>query len=277
MKEWFKARNIWGAAITAMSDEEAGRLAKAIWTYTMTGERLEIEGAGKGIFALILMTLSQDEERDAEISEKRSRATDSIRKQKASNDTACVLLTSNDIKTNQMISNDDNKNKNKNKNIDKEQESESFISDGEAQKIQSEQNRVFDAALDAGFGLNNSVRASLIRLYANYGLEKMLEGFTACVKYGASNLAYLEAVLKGEPKKAKPKVGVQDYGQRDYSGSQDEILDRQKKEFESRIKGKKVLAQQYEQRDYSGVQDELMAQQDREMEEFMRRRKEETG
>ena len=74
MKEWFKARNVWGAAITALSDEEAGRLVKAIWAYTMNGEVMDIEGAGKGIFAMILMTLAQDEERDNDISAKRSYA-----------------------------------------------------------------------------------------------------------------------------------------------------------------------------------------------------------
>ena len=74
MKEWFKARNIWGAAITALSDEEAGRLAKAIWAFTMDGEIMEIEGAGKGILAMILMTLTQDEEKDNDISAKRSNA-----------------------------------------------------------------------------------------------------------------------------------------------------------------------------------------------------------
>ena len=82
MKEWFKARNIWGAAIQSLSDEESGRLAKAIWSYTMDGEIVPLEGAEKGIFPMILMTLQQDEERDAEISEKRSMATASIRRQR---------------------------------------------------------------------------------------------------------------------------------------------------------------------------------------------------
>ena len=123
MKDWFKARNIWGAAITALSDEEAGRLAKAIWAFTMNGEITEIEGAGKGILAMILLTLGQDAERDDEISVKRSMATAGIRCQKMPDDGKSNQMISNDIKCNQMISNDDNKNKNK--NIDKEKESES--------------------------------------------------------------------------------------------------------------------------------------------------------
>jgi hypothetical protein len=43
------------------------------------------------------------------------------------------------------------------------------------------------------------------------------------VKHGAPNLAYLEACLKGGPK--KPKAGktvpAQEYEQRDYAGAQD--------------------------------------------------------
>lgn len=227
MKDWFKARNIWGAAISALSDEEAGRLAKAIWAYTMNGEIIEIEGAGKGIFAMILLTLGQDAERDDEISEKRSFAS------------KCKQKVSNDIKCNQMISNDDNKNKNKNKNIDKEQESESesIMDDEAAQTIQKEHNRVLDAAEDAGFKMSNTVRASLIALYAENGLEKMLEGFKSCADHGAPNLAYLKACMKGEPKKEKPKVNAQGYDQRDYQDVQDEFTKAQNDRILARLKG----------------------------------------
>ena len=85
MKEWFKARNTWGAAIETLTDDEAGRLMKALWRYTMTGERLSLPGAERGIFALIQMTLSQDEERDSEISGKRASAGALGGKQKVAN------------------------------------------------------------------------------------------------------------------------------------------------------------------------------------------------
>ena len=65
-----------------------------------------------------------------------------------------------------------------------------LIADDEAQGIQLEQNRVLDAAEDAGFQKTNSVRAHLIRLYADYGLARMLEGISSCVTHGAPNLAY---------------------------------------------------------------------------------------
>ena len=80
----------------------------------------------------------------------------------------------------------------------------------------------------------------------------------------------------GRPTKT---VTAQQYEQRDYSGVQDEMLERQRLEIEAKLRakqqGKRVLAQMYEQRDYSGVQAELMAQQDREMEEFMAKQREE--
>ena len=68
MKEWFRARNSWGAAIRTLADEEAGRLMKALWEYTMTGNQVELQGIEKGIFALILFNLEQDEAHDKEVS-----------------------------------------------------------------------------------------------------------------------------------------------------------------------------------------------------------------
>jgi hypothetical protein len=116
--------------------------------------------------------------------------------------------------------------------------SSSFMDEAEATGILLDHNRVIDAAEDAGFKIGNTVRAALIQLYAEHGLDKMLNGIRECVTHGAPNLAYLGAVLKGKSKAKAPL---------------------------------KVLpAQQYEQRDYSGVNDELSAQQDKEMEEWLK-------
>lgn len=125
MKDWFKARNIWGAAITALPDEDAGKLVKALWTYTMTGEETDVDGTCKGIFAMMMMAIKQDEERDKDISEKRSIAG----KSKAQDVYACSeeQVATNDSNCNQMISIVDNKNKNKNKNKSKNKEQESDI------------------------------------------------------------------------------------------------------------------------------------------------------
>ena len=152
-------------------------------------------------------------------------------------------IQSDDANGNQLISDDIKNPRNRIRNTlldNRESLSSSdnaLIADADAHRIQSEQNRVLDAATDAGFKLTNNVIASLTALYADFGLEKMLEGIKSCSEHGVVNMAYLRAVLKGEPKKEKPKV----------------------------------IAQAYGQRDYSGIQDELEAQQDREMEEWMKR------
>ena len=111
--------------------------------------------------------------------------------------------------------------------------SESIINDDDARATQEEHDRVLDAAEDAGFKMSNDVRASLIAMYAQHGLAKVLEGMKSCVKHGAPNLAYLEAVLKAEPKK-KPTiraVPAQGYSQRDYSGEQEDAMRRMIEEY----------------------------------------------
>lgn len=217
MKEWFKARNVWGAAILSLPDEDAGRLAKAIWSYTMSGEIVQIEGAGQGVLAMALMTLKQDEEHEADVSAKRSDAAKSMHMQ------------ANAYKSMHLHANADNKNKNKNKREEKEQESESFMDADDAQAIQKDHDRILDAAEDAGFKMSNDVRATLIALYADNGLNKMLEALRSCVDHGAPNLAYLKAVLKGENK--KKVVNAQKFTQRDYDEVQDEAYKRMIKEI----------------------------------------------
>lgn len=220
MRDWFKARNIWGAAIMSLTDDEAGRLAKALWAFTMNGEIVPLEGAGKGIFALMRITLEQDSIREADISEKRSMATAS-RRQKPSDELKQHQMISIDIKSNQMTSNDDNKNKNKKEESEKEKESESFLSDDAAAQILNDHNAILDAAQNAGFKSSPAERAGLLNLYAVHGLDKMLNGINECVKHSAPNLAYLEAVLKGTGKKPG-----KDYEQRDYTGEQEAALQR---------------------------------------------------
>lgn len=116
MRDWFKARNIWGAAIQTLSDAEAGRLMKALWKYTMTGEQQNLSGSEKAIFALILMTLSQDEEQANDLSRKRAEAGSIGGRQKVANQANATFAT--DEEANQ--SNASNKNKNKEKEKEKE-------------------------------------------------------------------------------------------------------------------------------------------------------------
>ena len=113
MQDWFKARNIWGASIDALSNDEAGRLAKAMWAYTMRGEMRELSGAAGAVFALILMTLQQDEQAMTELSQKRAEAGSKGGKQTQANASKAKQDEANQA-------NADIKIKNKNKSIDKD-------------------------------------------------------------------------------------------------------------------------------------------------------------
>lgn len=225
MREWFKARNVWGGAFSALTDEEAGRLAKAIWAYTMTGEIKELDGAEKGIFAMILMTLGQDEEHDAEVSKKRSQATAGIRKQKISDDdncdqqwsddVNCNQMISNDIKSNQLISNDDNKNKNKSKNKNKEQDKENKFTPPTTDEVA-------DYCKTRGNGIDAEY---FIAYYANRDWKlsngrKMKDWKLAIVTWEKNNFS-------SKPKVIQPKaVTAQSYTQRDYAGEQGDAMRR---------------------------------------------------
>lgn len=107
------------------------------------------------------------------------------------------------------------------------------LNDDDAHAIQEEQNRVLNAAEDAGFKMSNDVRASLIALYAENGLEKMLDGLRSCSEHGAANLAYLRAVLRGSPRRRKPQVAAQDFEQRDYSEVPDQMMNNLANEIEN--------------------------------------------
>ena len=151
-------------------------------------------------------------------------------------DSDCNQLKSIDINCNQMISDDSKcpRNPIQSESLSKSESlslSKTMIADDDAKQIQNDHNRVLDAAEDAGFKMSNDVRAALIALYADHGLAKLLDGLKSCSEHGAVNLAYLRAVLKGEPRKEKPKVIAQDFQQRDYSGVEDEQMEKLKKEM----------------------------------------------
>lgn len=82
-------------------------------------------------------------------------------------------------------------------------EIKSFLDAEDAANINADHDKVLSAAENAGFARNDATRAKLIDLYAVHGLQKVLDGLNSCVEHGVSNVAYLSAVLKGEPKKVK--------------------------------------------------------------------------
>ncbi|MCR5565999.1 MAG: hypothetical protein K6F61_04045 [Clostridiales bacterium] len=101
--------------------------------------------------------------------------------------------------------------------------SESELTDSDAHAIQREQDVILTAAENAGFNKSPMSRAKIVELYAENGKDKMLNAINECVRYGVTNLAYLEAVLRGGPRKAKPRVAAQDFEQRSYDDVQKQL------------------------------------------------------
>ena len=201
----------WLEVTQDLTAEEKGNLIDAVVAYASGAE---YEHLLTGACRVAFRFMKGQVDRNSKISEARSAAGSNKPEQNATKDNKPEQNESNFPKEN---------NNNNNNKKEKEKEKENFIDDDNARAIQSEQNRVLDAAEDAGFLKSNSVRAKLLNLYAVHGLEKMLSAFDSCVKHGAPNIAYLEAVLKGEPKKPskKPQVIAQAYEQRDYATDPD--------------------------------------------------------
>lgn len=62
MDKCFKARLAWRAGIEALSDAEAGRLAKALWRFAETGEEPDLRGNEKFIFVMCAADIRKDGE-----------------------------------------------------------------------------------------------------------------------------------------------------------------------------------------------------------------------
>jgi hypothetical protein len=171
-------------------------------------------------------------------------------------DNNCNQPISNDINCNQGQSDDSKSHRIRNRirnTISDNRNRDSREDDDDLHQVQHDHDKVMTAAEDAGFKMSNDVRASLIALYADYGVDKILEALKSCVEHGATNLAYLKAVLKGTGKKPDD---------RSYAGAENEAHDRLLRMSGIDPKtGKKVDAKDihgYQQRDYSGAQAEAI-------------------
>lgn len=211
MKEWFKARTIWGAAIETLSDAEAGRLMKAIWRYAMSGEQTELTGAEKGIFALVLMTMSQDEAQANAISAKRAEAGSLGGKQKVANAIKCyedVANVANAI------------NKNQNKNIEKDIEKESILTDTK-EKVKRFTPPTLEEVRAYCQERENHVDAQVfVDFYASKGWKvgnSPMKDWKACVRTWERNRSITPVVKQ---------VVAQQYTQRDYSDEDEEAFRR---------------------------------------------------
>ena len=202
LKVWVDFR----PALQPLTDDEKGRLFDAMLNYAATGEEPEsLSGNERFLWAVAKRDIDVAAERDETY--KRNGMKGGRPK----------------TKQNQTEPNHNLQDKTRH-DMTRHDMTLTFIAEDDAAKINEEQNRVLDAAEDAGFKVSNDVRASLIALYADNGLDKMLAGFRSCVEHGVTNLAYLKAVLSGKPK--KDSNPVKDFEQRDYSSEQDAAMER---------------------------------------------------
>lgn len=219
MKEWFKARNIWGAAIQALSDAEAGRLMKALWKYTMTGEQQNLSGSEKVIFALILMTLSQDEEQANDLSRKRAEAGSLGGRQKVANQANATFATTEEA-TQASAS---NKNKNKEKEKEKEYMFDRFWAAYPRHENKQAARKAF-AKVDPDEEL---LLAILTAIEKQKSSSQWQENGGQYIPHPATwlNGRRWEDELQTRRTPLKT-VSAQDYTQRDYSGEQEEAMQR---------------------------------------------------
>ena len=213
LKVWTNFRDV----IQSLDDSEKGRLFDAMLLYAETGEEPEVFTGNERVIWPVA-------KRDIDMA-MQWRETCKVNGSKGGRPkTKQNPVKPIETKQNPNEPKETLKEKKGNENKRNEMKS-SFMDDDEAAEIQHDHDRIFTAAEDAGFKMSNTVRARLIALYADNGLDKMLSGFNECATHGAPNIAYLEAVLKGSGKKKEPKKTViaQNYEQRDYGSVVDDI------------------------------------------------------
>lgn len=194
MDEWFKARLIWHKGIEALSDAEAGRLAKALWKFAATGEVENLGGGEKFAFAMCRATLEQDVQRRDEISEVRSKAGKNGAKQKKANGNKisnCFSEKANESKKNNCPQKEI---RNKN-NIPPYNPPTGDDDDDDLLLIAQQNNAVYDRAKECGFATDTATLHRLTELISMHGHQAVLDGLDQCVEYGAKSLAYLRKVV----------------------------------------------------------------------------------
>lgn len=190
MKDWFKARNVWGAAFLSLSDEEAGQLVKALWSYTMTGKEPDLPSTLVGSFAIFKMMLDQDDNKELEISSKRSEAgrkggMQRPKKQNEANQANAYFASGNK----QTEANADNKNQNQNqKYIDDEDDDEDNYSAG-AREEETEWKSAVETAVEAQCG-RKAAPAEIAQIATRAQLFGLSPGMVAlAIKTAAENHA----------------------------------------------------------------------------------------
>lgn len=228
----FFMRDAYLSRTAKLSDEELGRLFRACMIYHATGEVVELEGRESIAFDFIREDIDDQArayEAKCETNRRNRNGTTVNGRQQSStvvNETRPDPTAVRNIKVKEK----------ENVNISI-LESSSEISaheeadDEEAFRIQQEHDQILQAAENAGFPRNNTVRAKLLDAYAQHGKEKVLRAIEQCATHSAASIAYLQAVLSDKPKpdtgQGKPArtVIAQQYSQRDYSGQTESVED----------------------------------------------------
>lgn len=195
MDEWFKARLIWHEGIEALSDAEAGRLAKALWKYAATGEVENLSGGEKFAFAMCMATLRQDMQKREDLSEARSAAGKKGGRPRKANES----------KKSNCFSEKANESKKSHKEIRYKNNIPPYNpptgdddDEDELLALSEKHNAVFDRARECGFDTNTATLNRLTELISVYGPDAVLAALDECVEHNAKSLAYLRKVLDGK-------------------------------------------------------------------------------
>lgn len=205
MDEWFKARLIWREGIEALSDAEAGRLAKALWRYAATGEAENLSGGEKFAFAVCMATLRQDTENRSKVSAERSEAGKKGGRPKKANESKKSNCFSEKAKkaNESKKSNKEIRNKNNippyNPPMGEDDDEEALLA------LSARHQEVYDKAERCGFKPTTANLDALTGLIADHGADSVLAALDECVESNAINFRYLRAVLKGEKRGKEPE------------------------------------------------------------------------
>ena len=264
--------------LARLSDEEFGRVMRALMKYHASGEIIELEGFECLAFDVIRDDIDRDEKSYEEKCERnRQNRNGGQRPSTTDNDRQQSSTTVNDRDQYNITKN--------NKDIEKETPLKGSKEKAAEQTKQEERFNQFWGAYPRKEDKSKAAQYFKRINPDDELLQTMLRSIEAWKKsdqwQDKQYIPHPSTWLNGKrwedeppaPRSAKTVV-AQQYEQRDYSGVQAALTAEQDDYYARRIREKqmkKVNAQLYEQRDYSGTQDELMAEQDREMEEWLRK------
>lgn len=206
MDEWFKARLSWGSSIRMLSDAEAGRFVKALWSYAESREVGSLTGGERLLIAMCTATLDQDEAHRSEVSAKRSQAGKQGGRPRNSKANESKKSNSFNEKANESKKSNCLHIRNKNKESSPFPPSQGADDDVEELLLIARRNdEVYAAAERAGFPRDGATLDKLTELISLHGPDAVEQALDACVEYGAKSIAYLRKVLDGS---SKPQKGA---------------------------------------------------------------------